>query len=78
VFHTSLADRVARVNGDVPGLRLLIEVDDGPAPDGTAHVDGAVAYEAIQASTARAARVAVSDDDVYIFDAGGTNGMRRA
>ena len=27
------------------GLRLLIEVDDGPAPDGTAHVDGAVAYE---------------------------------
>jgi fatty-acyl-CoA synthase len=75
VFHTSLADRVARVAPDLDGVRLLIEVDDGPAPDGTAHVDGAVAYEAVIADTAPAARTEVSDDDVYIFYTGGTTGM---
>ena len=42
VFHTSLADRVARVCQRLDRLRLLIEVDDGAAPDGTRHVDGAV------------------------------------
>ncbi len=75
VFHTSLADRVARVRSEVAGLRLLIEVDDGPAPDGTAHVDGAVAYESLLAESAPAARIDVDDDDVYIFYTGGTTGM---
>ena len=75
VFHTSLADRVARVRSELGGVRLLIEVDDGPAPDGTSHVDGAVAYEAVMADTAPAARIEVSDDDVYIFYTGGTTGM---
>jgi 3-oxocholest-4-en-26-oate---CoA ligase len=75
VFHTSLADRVARVAPELGGVRLLIEVDDGPAPDGCSHVDGALAYEAVIAETAPAPRVEVSDDDVYIFYTGGTTGM---
>src|SRR5262249_19476551 len=34
VFHRSLGDRVARVQSQLPKLRLLVEVDDGPPPDG--------------------------------------------
>jgi 3-oxocholest-4-en-26-oate---CoA ligase len=75
VFHTSLADRVARVRPQLDALRLLVEVDDGPAADGTAHIDGALPYEAIQAEVGPAARVEPSDDDVYIFYTGGTTGM---
>jgi acyl-CoA synthetase (AMP-forming)/AMP-acid ligase II len=33
VFHSSLGDRVARVAGGLPKLKLLVEVDDG----GTGH-----------------------------------------
>jgi fatty-acyl-CoA synthase len=42
VFHSSLGDRVARVRARVPKVRLLVEVDDGPAGDGSRHVDGAI------------------------------------
>ena len=35
VFHSSLADRVARVVDRLPDLKLLVMVDDGPGPDGT-------------------------------------------
>ena len=41
VFHTSLAERVARVTDRLPLLRLLIAVDDGEGPA----VDGALAFE---------------------------------
>ena len=57
VFHTSLADRVARVAAQLEGVRLLVEVDDGPAPDGTTHVEGAIPYEELQATTEPAARM---------------------
>ncbi len=46
VFHTSLSDRIARVRDRLAKLRLLVEIDDGPAADGTDHVEGAVAYSA--------------------------------
>jgi len=42
VFHSSLGDRVARVAPRMPKLKLLVEVDDGPAPDGTQGVPRAV------------------------------------
>ena len=45
VFNSSLGDRVARVRARLPQLRLLVEVDDGPAADGSTHVDGAVRYD---------------------------------
>ena len=57
VFHTSLADRVARVVPGLEKLRLLVEVDDGAAPDGTTHVEGAIRYDDLQATTAPAERM---------------------
>jgi fatty-acyl-CoA synthase len=75
VFHTSLADRVARVVPRIENLRLLIEVDDGPAADGTTHVDGAIRYEDLQATTAPADRLEPKGEELYIFYTGGTTGM---
>lgn len=75
VFHTSLADRVARVSQRLDRVRLLIEVDDGAAADGTRHVDGAVDYDDVQANTAPADRIEPDGDAVYIFYTGGTTGM---
>ncbi|MDY7100531.1 MAG: AMP-binding protein [Actinomycetota bacterium] len=75
VFHSSLGDRVRAVRDRAPGLRLLIEVDDGPAADGTAHVDGAIGYDELQATTAPAARIEPQGDELYIFYTGGTTGM---
>jgi fatty-acyl-CoA synthase len=75
VFHTSLGDRVARVRDRLPLLRLLVEVDDGPAPDGSGHVDGAGRYEDLQARTSPAARVEPQGDEVYLLYTGGTTGM---
>ena len=75
VFHTSLADRVARVVPRLGNVRLLIEVDDGAAVDGTTHVDRAIGYEPVQATTKPAERVEPERDDVYIFYTGGTTGL---
>ena len=75
VFHTSLGDRVARVRDRLPKLRLLVEVDDGPAPDGSTHLDGAAAYEELQATLSPAARIEPHGDELYIFYTGGTTGM---
>ena len=75
VFHSSLGDRVARVKDRLPLLKLLVEVDDGPAPDGSSHVDTAVPYEELQRSTPPAERVAPQGDEIYTFYTGGTTGM---
>jgi fatty-acyl-CoA synthase len=75
VFHSSLGDRVARVRSRLPRLRLLVAVDDGPAGDGSSHVDGALPYEEVQAALAPAARIAPRGDEIYMFYTGGTTGM---
>jgi fatty-acyl-CoA synthase len=75
VFHSSLGDRVARVRARLPRLQLLVEVDDGPAADGSHHVEGALAYETIQRTLAPAARIAPQGDEIYMFYTGGTTGM---
>jgi len=75
VFHTSLGDRVARVRDRLDRIRLLIEVDDGAAADGTTHIEGAVGYEDLQATVAPAKRIEPSGDELYIFYTGGTTGM---
>jgi fatty-acyl-CoA synthase len=75
VFHTSLSDRVARVVPQLENLRLLVEVDDGPASDGTTHVDGAIHYDDLQATTEPAERLEPQGEEVYIFYTGGTTGM---
>ncbi len=75
VFHTSLADRVARVQSRAPRVKLFVEVDDGPAPDGSTHVEGAVRYDTIQSTLAPAARIEPQGDEIYMFYTGGTTGM---
>jgi fatty-acyl-CoA synthase len=74
VFHRSLGDRVARVRSELPKLRLLIEVDDGPPADGGSP-DGARRYEEVQETTAPAARVEPRGDELYMLYTGGTTGM---
>ncbi len=75
VFHSSLGDRVARVRRRLPKLRLLVEVDDGPAADGSTHQDGALPYAELQATLAPAERIAPAGDEIYMFYTGGTTGM---
>jgi acyl-CoA synthetase (AMP-forming)/AMP-acid ligase II len=75
VHHSSLGDRVARVRSRLPKLRLLVEVDDGPAPDGPASVEGARRYDEVQQSCAPAERIAPQGDEIYMLYTGGTTGM---
>jgi len=75
VFHSSLADRVARVRPALPKLRLLVEVDDGPSVDGSDRVDGAVQYEELQRSLSPADRIPPRGDELYMLYTGGTTGM---
>jgi 3-oxocholest-4-en-26-oate---CoA ligase len=75
VFHSSLADRVARVRPGLPKLRLLVEVDDGPAADEPRQVEGAVRYEEIQRSATPAERIPPQGDEIYMLYTGGTTGM---
>jgi acyl-CoA synthetase (AMP-forming)/AMP-acid ligase II len=75
VFHRSLSDRVARVHQRLPKLRLLVEVDDGPAGDESPAIDTAIGYGKIQATMAPAARIEPHGDEQYIFYTGGTTGL---
>ena len=72
VYHASLADRVAEIQGNLPLLTLLVEVDDGPA---TAEVPGRIMYEDLLAAHGPAPRIERSVDDVYMLYTGGTTGM---
>lgn len=71
VFHSSLADRVARVIERLPKLKLLIVVDDGPGTE----VPGAQAYEEIIANHRPMERITRAEDDIYMLYTGGTTGM---
>jgi fatty-acyl-CoA synthase len=71
VYHASLGPIVADALRDAPPLKLLVEVDDGPA----AGVPGAAAYEEVVAGAAPAARIVRSGDDVTMIYTGGTTGM---
>jgi acyl-CoA synthetase (AMP-forming)/AMP-acid ligase II len=75
VFHSSLADRVARVAPGLPKLRLLVAVDDGPADDGPRSVAGAVRYEELQSALSPAERIPPQGDEIYMLYTGGTTGM---
>ncbi len=71
VFHSSLGDRVGRVAGRLPRLKLLIEVTDGS----TVTVENAVAYDDVIADHQPAPRLARYEDDIYMLYTGGTTGM---
>ncbi len=70
LFHGALAEHVDAARSRLPGLRAVIQVDDGsPA------LDGALAYEELIAGHDPAPRVDRSPDDLYILYTGGTTGM---
>ncbi len=70
VFHASLGETVNRVAERVPALKLLAEVEDGPAAGA-----GAERYEDILARSEPAPRVARRHDDEIMIYTGGTTGM---
>lgn len=74
VFHTSLGDRVARVVDRLPDLKLLIAVDDGPAPAGE-RVEGAMSFHDAVAGHDPMPRITRREDDVYMLYTGGTTGL---
>jgi len=71
VYHASLGDRVGRVVDQLPGLKLLIEVADGPS----AEVPGAVPYDDVLRAHEPMDRIARDESDLYILYTGGTTGM---
>ena len=71
VFHSSLGDRVARIIGRLPKIKLLIEVDDG----GAGQVDGARSYDHVVAGYDPMPRITRDESDIYMLYTGGTTGM---
>jgi fatty-acyl-CoA synthase len=73
VYGSSFADTLATVLPELPGLRVLIQVDDGTPHD---LLPGAIDYEAALAGASpEPPPVTPSPDDLYILYTGGTTGM---
>ena len=70
VFHSSLSDRVARVQDRAKKVKIWIEVDDGGDS-----LPGAMRYEDVIANNQPAARIERRSDDLYMLYTGGTTGM---
>ena len=71
VYHSSLADRVAKVVDRLPDLKLIVEVDDG----GAGSVSVARPYEDVVAEHEPLDRMTRAEDDLYMLYTGGTTGM---
>jgi len=71
-FDSALRERVESIRHQVPWLRLLVEVGEaaaaGPLP-------GTCGYEELIASSAPAARMSRSEQDVFLSYTGGTTGL---
>jgi acyl-CoA synthetase (AMP-forming)/AMP-acid ligase II len=73
VVHSRFAPTLAEVLGDLPGIRAILQVDDGSGHD---LLPGAVWYETALAGSSPARPAARwSADDLYILYTGGTTGM---
>jgi 3-oxocholest-4-en-26-oate---CoA ligase len=72
VYHGAFAPTLAEVLPGLPGVRLLLQVDDG---SGTPLLPGAVPYEDALAAATPVAPEGLSPDDRYILYTGGTTGM---
>jgi acyl-CoA synthetase (AMP-forming)/AMP-acid ligase II len=72
VYHGAFAATLAEVLPRVPGVRLLVQVDDG---SGAPLLPGAVGYEEALAAADPAPPVGLSPADRYILYTGGTTGL---
>jgi fatty-acyl-CoA synthase len=70
VFHSSLGERMAAVIDRLPGLKLVVEVDDGGG-----HLARSARYEELIGRSAPAPRMERSPDDITMIYTGGTTGM---
>jgi acyl-CoA synthetase (AMP-forming)/AMP-acid ligase II len=70
VLHTSLRPQLGAVLEGLPGVKLVLEVDDGGE-----HHPLAVGYEDAIAAHEPAPRIARSPDDITLIYTGGTTGM---
>jgi len=69
VVSSELAGRLDAVRGDLPGLRLVVQVGDGEL------IGGAVRYSDAIAAADPAPRIERSADDLWFLYTGGTTGM---
>ncbi|HEY6697526.1 MAG TPA: AMP-binding protein [Acidimicrobiales bacterium] len=72
VFHASLGERVVRVARGLPGIKLLVQVDDLGGADTP---PGVLDYEQIATTHEPAPRIARSPDDILMWYSGGTTGL---
>jgi 3-oxocholest-4-en-26-oate---CoA ligase len=72
VFHSAFAPQVAEIRDRLPGVRLLIQVDDD---SGNPLLPGAVPYESIVDTPAPEVLPEPCGDDLYLLYTGGTTGM---
>ena len=73
LYHAEFAPQVAALREHLPGLEVLIQVED---ESGNELLPGAVAYESIVTTPAPAQAMPVPDgDDLFIMYTGGTTGM---
>ena len=76
VFHTSLADRVARVVDRLPKLKLLLVVDDGPHRSRRSRVPRFSEFEDASSPSQRADGAdRTLRRRLYMLYTGGTTGM---
>lgn len=73
IYHAAFAPMVAKIRGELPHLRLLLQVAD---ESGNAMPPGAIDYEeALRQSSAERPQLEWSPDDLYILYTGGTTGF---
>ena len=73
VYHACFAPTLARILPNLPGLEVLLQVEDG---SGQPRLPGAVDYEtALAGAAAGPVGERLSPDDLYILYTGGTTGM---
>jgi fatty-acyl-CoA synthase len=73
MYHSAFAPNVAAIRDRVPGLEVLIQVDDESGND---LLPGAVGYEqALAGASGERPSITPSPDDLYILYTGGTTGM---
>jgi 3-oxocholest-4-en-26-oate---CoA ligase len=70
VFHSSLAERVARIRERLPRVRAWVAVVDDDTP-----TDGFADYEAVLSNYEPASPIQRDPDDLYMLYTGGTTGM---